>query len=140
MQPLRQAIITEARTWLRTPYHQHGALKGIGVDCAMMPIKVYAACGVIEDFDPGNYPTDWHMHRNAEEYLNMVRERAMEVVTPQMGDFALFRIGRVFAHGGICLGNGLVIHASLRLGVVTAPIGKGELNKPVKYFDPFADR
>jgi cell wall-associated NlpC family hydrolase len=140
MELLRQAIIAEARTWLRTPYHQHGTLKGQGVDCAMLPIAVYAACGVIAPFDPGIYPPDWHMHRNDEKYLNLVRARSVEVDQPQPGDFALFRIGRVFAHGGICIGNGLVIHASLRLGVVTAPIGKGELNKPVKYFDPFADR
>ena len=33
-------IVTEARTWVRTPYHHQARLKGVGVDCAGLVIGV----------------------------------------------------------------------------------------------------
>ena len=32
----RRAIVREARSWVRTPYHPQGDIKGIGVDCGML--------------------------------------------------------------------------------------------------------
>ena len=37
---LRARIVAEAMTWLGTPYHHRGKLKGIGVDCAQLPLCV----------------------------------------------------------------------------------------------------
>jgi cell wall-associated NlpC family hydrolase len=34
----RTAIVAEARTWLRTPFHHQGRVKHVGVDCAGVPI------------------------------------------------------------------------------------------------------
>jgi len=42
----RAQIVTEARTWLDTPFHHQGRLKGGGVDCAGVPIGVARALGL----------------------------------------------------------------------------------------------
>jgi len=41
----RAAIAAEARTWLGTPYAHGQRLKGVGADCAGVPLEVYAAVG-----------------------------------------------------------------------------------------------
>jgi cell wall-associated NlpC family hydrolase len=136
-QEQRAAIVAEAKSWLGTPYHHYGKLKGIGADCSQMPIKVYAAAGVFEDFDTGPYPTDWHLHRAEERYLGFVRRRAREITLREVkpGDFAVFKIGRCFAHGAIVIDWPLVIHAYIRRGVVYGEATKGEFaNRAVKYF------
>jgi len=43
---LRASIVFEARTWLDTPFHHQGRVKGEGVDCAGLPIGVAKACGL----------------------------------------------------------------------------------------------
>lgn len=43
---LRAAIVFEARTWLGTPFHHQGRVKGVGVDCAGVPIGVAQALGL----------------------------------------------------------------------------------------------
>ena len=44
--PLEQAqIVAEARTWLGTPFHHQGRLKGVGVDCAGVAIGTAKNCG-----------------------------------------------------------------------------------------------
>ena len=57
-QASRNTVVAEACTWLHTPYHHRGRLKGIGVDCAQFPLQVYAACSLIDLFAPGDYPPD----------------------------------------------------------------------------------
>lgn len=43
---LRDEIVAEARTWLKTPFHHQGRLKGVGVDCAGVPVGVAQALGL----------------------------------------------------------------------------------------------
>jgi len=43
----RALVVTEARTWLNTPFHHQARLKGVGVDCAMLVRAVGEACGVL---------------------------------------------------------------------------------------------
>lgn len=43
---LRASIVFEARTWIDTPFHHQGRVKGAGVDCAGVPIGVAQACGL----------------------------------------------------------------------------------------------
>ena len=37
----RNRVCRIARSWLGTPYHHMGRVKGAGVDCAMFPLEVY---------------------------------------------------------------------------------------------------
>jgi len=114
----RAAVITEAKRWLRTPYHHHARVLGAGVDCAMFLIAAYSAAGVIEDFDPGYYPMDWMLHRSDERYLGKIQERAKEIEFPPcMGDLVVYKIGRCFAHGAIVIEWPLAIHSRMPTGV-----------------------
>ena len=104
----RLAVCAEGRTWRGAPYHHRGNIKGRdgGVDCARILIEVFAAVGLIEWFDPGDYPPDWHLHRGEELYLDWIRKFGAEVTrAPIVGDLVVFRQGRTFSHGAICTGD-----------------------------------
>ena len=134
---LRQRIVEEARSWLGTPYHHQAMVKGAGVDCAMILVAVYRAVGLIPaGFDPRPYPQDWHLHRDAERYLGNITRFCCEVESPQVGGIAVWRFGRTFSHGGICIGGNQVIHSYIGRGVVLDDMGQAELSgRGVRYFD-----
>lgn len=128
----RQAIATEAATWLGTPYHHQARIKGAGVDCALLLCEVYLAAGVIPFIDPTPYPQNWHIHRNDERYLGFVTQHAhASNAPPELGDLILFKFGRAFSHAGIYVGNDQVIHSLLFNGVICtglfdAPLARRE--------------
>ena len=97
----RQAVVDAARSWLGTPYHHAADLRGVGVDCAMILVRVFCDLELVEPFDPRPYTKDWMLHRNDERYMGFLLARAREVGTPGRGDVVLFRVGRCYAHGGI---------------------------------------
>ena len=126
----RQAVVAEARTWLRTPYRHMGRLKGRGTDCAMILAEVYHAAlpERVPPIEVEPYPGDFMMHRSAERYLAHVTRFAREIEgPPQPGDVVLFRWGRCLAHGGIVVEWPLIIHAMAREGVVYAAGDSGRL-------------
>ena len=116
----RAAVVAAARAWIGTPYHHMADIKGVGVDCAMLLVRVYCDLGLVGRFDPRPYTQDWMMHRNEERYLGFLLKRARMVETPDLGDVVLFRIGRCFAHGGIVVKAEplTIIHAFMPAGVV----------------------
>ena len=97
----RALIVTEARSWLGTPYHHAADVKGAGVDCAMLLVRVFCDLGLVPPFDPRPYTRDWFLHRSEERYLVALLAHAREVCAPGLGDIVLFRMGRCFGHGGI---------------------------------------
>lgn len=131
----RLAVIEEARTWLGTPYHHQGRIKGIGTDCAMILCEVYEKVGVIPFVDPTPYPPDWHLHRDSERYMGWLYQYCRETDDPQPGDVALWKFGRCFSHGGIIMDSDHVIHSYLGVGVVIEAFSSSIFaNRSVKYF------
>lgn len=131
----RQAVVAEAKTWLKTPYHHSARIKGAGVDCAQILIAVYSACGIIEAFDPGYYPSDWMLHRSEERYLSWIDKYAQVTDTPLPGDIVLYRFGRCISHGGIVIEWPTIIHAHMPDRQVTLAEGdKGSLGKRLHLF------
>lgn len=116
---LRAAIVAEAITWERTPYHGHGRLKGVGVDCAMYPALVFEACGHCPEVNP-EYSEQWMKHRDEEIYLAEIRrwarDIAMEEVKP--GDLIVWKWGRTYSHSAIVIEPPVVIHAVIDGGAV----------------------
>lgn len=133
---IREKIVSEAYSWLGTPYHHHGMVKGAGVDCAMILVAIYQAVGLLpRDYDPRPYPHDWHMHRDAERYLQGVLQFGHEVAEPEKGDVCVWKFGRTFSHGAVYVGDGLIIHSYIGRGVVLDEIGQAELaGREVKFF------
>jgi cell wall-associated NlpC family hydrolase len=116
----RQAVCAEAMTWLRTPYLHAADIKGVGVDCAMLVVRVYVAQGLAPaDLDPRPYPPDWHMHRSEERYMGWVQRFGERVDAPLPGDVVMWKFGRAFSHGAIVLdAAGGIIHAYREAGCV----------------------
>ncbi len=117
---MMNSIVTEAMTWLRTPYHHQGRIKGVGVDCAMILCEVYHAVGMVPFIDPRPYTHDWHLHRSEENYLGWIKQYADPVDVPEPGDVVLYRFGRCISHGGIVVDWPQIIHAYRAEGVVLA--------------------
>ncbi|ACB96297.1 hypothetical protein [Beijerinckia indica] len=97
----RALIVSEARRWIGTPYHQCADVLGAGVDCGMLLVRVFVDTGLCVPFDPRPYASDWHLHRSEERYLGFVFDRCREVDVPGPGDIVVFKYGRCYAHGGI---------------------------------------
>jgi len=135
---IRAAIVLEARSWLRTPYHHLGRIRGVGVDCAMLLAEVYESVGLIPHLDP-EYVPDWHLHRNAERYLQQVEQYCGRVDVPQAGDIAVWKFGRTFSHGAIVVAPGQVIHAYRNRPVELASMTEQHLAaRPCVYYSWWA--
>ena len=132
----RAAAVAEALSWQGTPYHHAARLKGVGVDCAMLPAAVYRTAGLIPDFTVAHYPPDWHLHRDVERYLDIVTRYAAEVPAPTgPGDFVLYRWGRCFAHGAIVIAWPEIVHAVIQVGVIRDRGDAGRLaDRPRRFF------
>ena len=135
----RVAVTREAETWLGTPYHHMGRVKGAGTDCLMMLAEVYEAADVVPHIEVPFYSPDWNLHRDAERYLEGIMGYAREIPgPPQPGDVALFKFGRCFAHGAIVIEWPRLIHAWHSAGVLYADAEQPQLaGRPVRFFDPF---
>lgn len=114
----RQRVIAVAQSYLRTPYHHAGRVKGVGVDCLTLLALVYSESGLIDTPEIPHYPPDWHLHRSTERYLNGLLQYTREVPVPQPGDIALWRFGRAFSHGAIVIQWPQIIHAYVGSGCV----------------------
>lgn len=120
----RSQVAAQARAWLGTPYHHHGRVRGVGVDCAQLLAAVFEACGLVPHQELGNYPAQWHLHRGAELFIDRLQAAgARPVQTPELGDVGVWRYGRAYSHGGVVVGQGaggvpLIVHAYVQRGVV----------------------
>lgn len=118
----RAAVVTEALSWLRCPYHANARLKGVGVDCAQFLIAVYTTALGLKEPDVGEYAIDWFLHSDDEKYLAGIAPYAVPLVAPTPcapGDLALFRFGRAIAHAGIITQWPMMVHADRATGRVT---------------------
>lgn len=150
----RAAVVAEAKTWLGTPFRNCADVKGAGVDCAMLLIRVFADTGIIEEFDPRPYSFQWHMHHDEERFLGIIETLGKEIVPPpdlpcealaKQGDVIVYKFGRCFAHGALVIDDHHVLHAwNLEQRVTVSPmhdVALAQLNngrpRPRKLFDPW---
>lgn len=138
----RDRVDEVARTWLGTPFHDHGEVKGAGCDCATLLKAVYVEAGVLAPFDIGYYSPQFFQHSKEERYLGWVLKYASEIRKEQVsyGDVVLYKIGHVFAHGALVLKPGWpnIIHAHSPSRVVRrangAAIHLGQPILDIKFF------
>jgi NlpC/P60 family putative phage cell wall peptidase len=134
---LRAAIVAEAYSWVGTPYHHQAMLRGIGVDCAMLPIGVYRAFGFLTDFDPRPYPVEWHLHHDDERFIKALETvGARRVDQPQPGDIAMFKYGRTASHGSIVVTPGA---EGVHMKFIHSYIGRGCVESEL-FEDDYASR
>ena len=111
----RDAIVTEARRWIGTPYRHQASLKGVGCDCLGLVRGVYRAIVGVEPELPPPYARDW-AEASGDETLAQAAFRhlvpvALDDVTG--GDVLLFRWrdGFVAKHAAIATPDNTMIHA-----------------------------
>lgn len=104
-------IISEAMTWLGTPYAYAGSEKGEGTDCSGMVMKVY------EDV------TGCKLPRNSAKQAEFCLK--LEPKDVEVGDLVFFATGKdphKISHVGIVIDDRTFIHASTSKGVVISEI------------------
>jgi cell wall-associated NlpC family hydrolase len=105
------AILDETVSWLNTPWQHRQAVKGAGVDCALLIKHVYLNCGLVPDFPVMKYSSQWYLHHSEEVLKSVVERFAVEVSEALPGDVVLYRVGRCLAHAAIVVEWPLIIHA-----------------------------
>jgi NlpC/P60 family putative phage cell wall peptidase len=108
------AVVSEALSWVGTPWHHAADVKGLGVDCAMLIVRCFVDSGILKPFDPRPYPPDWYLHHKEERFLEWVekfgvRRQPDEPDCP--GDVRLYQWGLCISHGAIVVGDGTMVHA-----------------------------
>lgn len=134
----RAAIVAEALSWERTPYAGHARIKGVGVDCAMLPALVYEATGYCPEVNP-EYSEQWMQHRDEEIYLAEIKRWAHEIDEADLkaGDLVVWRFGRTYSHSAIVIDPPIVLHAVINAGaVVRADMNRDAelVHRPRRYF------
>lgn len=113
----RQQLITEALSWVGTPYHHRAMVKGVGADCVGLPAGVALACGLLPcGWQLPYYSTQWHLHQNEsllKSTLEALGAQHILLSAAQPGDLLLFFYGRTVAHTAILVSEGYVVHAVL---------------------------
>lgn len=113
MTATRDDVVREAVSWTGTRFHDVCGVKGAGVDCAHLIIRVFAAVGLIEDFSP-QYKPQWFQHRDEPRFLQALIERGAHRIEPEKslpGDVLMYTFGRHAAHGAIVVDANTIIHA-----------------------------
>lgn len=147
----RRTVVSMARRFIGTPYHHAGQVMGAGVDCVTLLTESFMLAGAVPRIEVPYYPPDWHMHRDAERYMEGLIQYCTEVPGPpermfKPADILLFQFGRTFSHGALVEDWPGLIHAYLRKGVVRTDMtrelglslmsehGKNERPRPIKSF------
>lgn len=141
----RPAVVAEALSWVGTPYVHSADIKGAGVDCAMLPRRVFIDAGVVEPFDPRPYPSQWHLHEWEERYLGWVLCYAHEVEGPPNreplpADVVLFKFGHCYAHSAIVVKWPKIVHIHMphvcgKADLSREMIGRHALGRlPMRFF------
>jgi cell wall-associated NlpC family hydrolase len=138
---LREAVLSEASSWLGTPFEHMQRCKGAGVDCGQFLIGVFYNVGIIPNLKTDYYPRDFHLHRDREWYTELVLNFSRELDSseiPLPADLVLFKVGRIYSHGAIVVSWPRIIHSFVTRGVIWADGTQGQfMDKPRKFFRPF---
>lgn len=142
----RAVVVSEAKSWLGTPWRHMGDVKGGAVDCAMLMRMVYMNAGVIGPFDPRPYPRLWFLHHTEERMLHWIVDVLGGVEVPvaraRPADLLIYKIGLCYAHGSILVADRLLVHAyhKNRQVILTETFDGSLIDLEVKAFDMFASR
>ncbi len=101
----KEMVVAEARSWLGTPFHHQGRLKGIGGDCIGLVIGVANALN-ISDYNITNYsrlPNGDLLKGLLELHLDKVA-----IADRQIGDIGLFKFEREPQHVGVFSDIGII--------------------------------
>lgn len=137
MSATREQVVAEALSWLQTPFHHCADVKGAGVDCAMLLVRVYCDLGVVPMMDPRPYKPQWFLHSSETRYLGWLAKYSRKVDEAQPGDVAVFNFGKHAAHGAIIIDDHTMLHAYVPVGRVTLEDRRALEHCRHSYWSPF---
>jgi NlpC/P60 family putative phage cell wall peptidase len=122
-------VISRARGWLGTPYHDQASLRGVGCDCLGLIRGVWRELYGAEPLPLPPYSRDWGETGSREPLAEAARRVMPEIAVTGLepGTLILFRMraGAVAKHCGILVAPDRFIHAYERTGVVEVPLDAG---------------
>jgi hypothetical protein len=133
----REQIVREALTWVGCPFHDCSGVKGAGVDCVHLLIRVAAAVGLIEDFEPEAYSPQWFEHHDEPRFLFGMERYCHRVDVPGPGDFEMFNFGRHAAHSAILIDEYSMVHAYKPAGRVILDSRRALKHRHDSYWSAF---
>lgn len=122
MESVTQRVISSARSWLGTPYHDQASVKGVGCDCLGLARGAWREVIGPEPFPIPPYSRDWGESGTIEVLAEGARRMMVEVAPSEAepGALLLFRMRprAIAKHVGIMTAPERFIHAYERLGVI----------------------
>ncbi|MEW6451153.1 MAG: NlpC/P60 family protein [Pseudomonadota bacterium] len=111
----RTAIVSEARSWIGTPYRHQASLKHVGCDCLGLVRGVWRALLGDEPEIAPPYSRDWAEASGEEALANAARKHLIEIdpAAFQPGDVLLFRYAQCYPakHAAIVTSTAMMVHA-----------------------------
>ena len=120
-----KALVEQTRTWIDTPYHHAGRIKGAGVDCIGLIVGAARELGVEVPFDTTAYGRGDNlalMGRGLSEFCECFDDDVPERLA---GDILIFRGGSILHHVALYAGpeTDTMIHVYNAAGkVVETPV------------------
>jgi NlpC/P60 family putative phage cell wall peptidase len=111
----RAAIVTEARSWIGTPYQHQASVKHVGCDCLGLVRGVWRELLGREPEAVTPYAPDWAEAAGQESLAQAARRHLVEIAPVEFlpGDVLLFRWRERFPakHAAITTASDLMVHA-----------------------------
>lgn len=149
----RTQMVAEARSWIGTPYHVGGMVKGAGCCCGSLILAVFQACGRATGESLGFISADCWMHWTNEQYQFRLMKHAVKIAETlarpgrmniaRPGCIVLTRVGtnRCYNHAGIVTEWPMLVHAiKPAVEEVNAIRHHLWMYREIAIFDPFAER
>lgn len=120
-------VVSAARAWLGTPYHDHASVKDVGCDCLGLMVGLYRDLLGPLPMDIPPYRGDWADAETGDLLIDAGRTLFSERVPAsayQPGDILVFRLRKGLAakHLGLATDAGTMIHAYERAGVIESTL------------------
>jgi NlpC/P60 family putative phage cell wall peptidase len=111
----RDSIVSEARSWVGTPYRHQASLKGVGCDCLGLVRGVWRSLVGDEPETAPPYSRDWAESSGEEALANAARKHLIEIDPAAFlpGDVLLFRYAPRYPakHAAIVTSPTMMVHA-----------------------------
>ena len=115
-------VVSVARGWLGTPYHDQASLRGVGCDCLGLARGVWREVAGAETFPIPPDSRAWGETGPREVLAEGTRRMMVEIAIPDAmpGALVLFRMSprAIAKHVGILTTRDSFIHSYERLGVI----------------------
>ena len=121
-----EEIIKEARKWRGKKWIHGQCVEGQGADCIQFITFLAKKFDWIpQTYSIGKYSRDWAIHNEKSLMKEKIKEYAdqVDLETILIGDVLLFSCGSSAGHAGIYIGDGLMVHSTLRHGISEELVG-----------------